>query len=65
MDVAEVAKRAGAKSVVLSHMIPMLDPPGVMEKLLAEMRTVYDGDIIVGRDLMQVPLKVRHPGRVD
>jgi len=65
MDVAEVAKRANAKTLVLTHFIPMLDAPGVLEALVGEMRAVYDGDIIIGRDLMQVPLKVRHPGRVD
>ena len=65
MDVAEVAKRAGAKSVVLSHCIPMLDAPGVLEGLVREMQAVYDGDIIIGRDLMRVPIKVRHPGRID
>ncbi len=65
MDVAEVAKRAGARTVVLSHCIPMLDAPGVLEGMVREMQSVYDGDIIIGHDLMRVPLKVRHPGRID
>jgi ribonuclease BN (tRNA processing enzyme) len=65
MDVAEVARRANAKTVVLTHFIPMLDAPGVVETLLGEMRAVYGGNIIVGRDLMEVPLEVRHPHRVD
>jgi ribonuclease BN (tRNA processing enzyme) len=64
MDVAEVARRANAKTVVLTHFIPMLDAPGVVETLLGEMRAVYGGNIIVGRDLMEVPLEVRHPHRV-
>ena len=65
MDVAEVARRANAKCVVLTHCIPMLDWPGVMERLLAEMRTVYDGHVIVGRDLMEVPLQIRYPHHID
>lgn len=65
MDVAEVARRANAKTVVLTHCISMLDAPGVMETLIGEMRAVYGGNIIVGRDLMEIPLEVRHPHRVD
>jgi ribonuclease BN (tRNA processing enzyme) len=65
MDIAEVAKRANAKSVVLTHMIPMLDWPGVMERLVNEMRAVYDGDIVIGRDLMEIPLKIRYPHTID
>lgn len=63
MDVAEVAARANARTLVLTHYIPMLEAPGVMEALLAEMRDVYRGDIIVGRDLMQIPLRVPRPHR--
>lgn len=65
MDIAEVARQANAKCVVLTHFIPMLDRPGVIEKLISEMRTVYDGDIIAGRDLMEIPMKVKYPHRID
>jgi len=65
MDVAEVAQRANARTVVLSHCIPMLDAPGVLERLVLEMRSVYAGNIIIGRDLMRVPLRVQYPHRVD
>lgn len=65
MDIAEVAKRANAKTVVLSHCIPMLDGPGVMESLVSEMRAVYDGNIVIGRDLMEVPLKISYPHKID
>ena len=65
MDVAEVAKRSGAKTVVLSHFIPMLDRPGVLEGMVHEMKQVYDGNVIIGRDLMTVPLKISHPHRID
>jgi len=65
MDIAELARRANAKCVVLTHFIPMLDAPGVIERLVGEMRTVYDGDIIAGRDLMEIAMKVNYPHRVD
>lgn len=57
MDVAEIANRAGAKTVVLTHFPPPMDAPGLMERLVGEMRGVYDGKIIVGRDLLEVPIK--------
>ncbi len=65
MDIAQVAKRANVKTVVLSHIIPMLDWPGVMEQLVSEMRSVYDGNIMIGRDLMQIPLQLRYPHKID
>jgi ribonuclease BN (tRNA processing enzyme) len=65
MDVAEVAARANAKTVVLTHCIPMLDWPGVLERLVSEMRSVYDGHIVIGRDLMTIPLDIRYPHVVD
>ncbi len=65
MDVAEVARRANAKTVVLTHFIPMLDGPGVMERLVDEMRSVFDGNIVIGRDLMEVPLSITYPHRID
>ena len=65
MDVAEVAAQANAKTLVLTHIVPMLDEPGVMERLVSDMRGVYDGNIIVGQDLMNVPLKIQYPPKID
>lgn len=65
MDIAEVARRANVRTVVLSHMIHLLDRPGVMERLVAEMKTIYDGNIVIGRDLMTLSLDVAYPHRVD
>lgn len=65
MDIAEVARRANVRTVVLSHMIHLLDRPGVMERLVAEMKTIYDGNIVIGRDLMKLSLDVAYPHRVD
>lgn len=65
MDVAEVAQQANAKTLVLTHLVPMLDEPGVMERLVREMSTVYEGNIVVGRDLLQIPLTIQHPQKID
>ena len=65
LDVAEIAARAGVRCLVLTHMIPLLDRPGVKERVLVEINKIYQGPVILGEDLMTVPLKVRHPHTVD
>ena len=56
LDVAEIAQQAGAKTLVITHMPPPLDAPGVLERMVHEMHEVYSGTIIIGRDLMEIPL---------
>ena len=65
MDVAEVAAQANAKTLVLTHFIPMLDRPGVFEQLINEIRSVYKGNVVIGRDLMEIPLHINYPHRID
>tara|TARA_R110000787_G_scaffold143488_1_gene257159 strand:+ start:48845 stop:49732 length:888 start_codon:yes stop_codon:yes gene_type:complete len=65
MDIAEIARRANVKTVVLTHFIHLLDQPGVLEQLVTEMKTVFDGNIIIGRDLMELSLSVKYPHRID
>lgn len=57
IDVAETARQAGAETLVLTHLLPQLDAPGVKERMVAEMAGVYDGRIVLGEDLMVVPLE--------
>ena len=59
LDNAETAKQAGVGTLVLTHLQPALDQFGVKEKMVAEMADIYDGEIVVGEDLMQVPLQPR------
>jgi len=65
MDVAEIAAKAGVKCLVLTHMIPLLDRPGVRERILLDIGKVYDGPVILGEDLMEIPLKIEYPYTVD
>lgn len=51
-DVAEVARRAEVRALVLSHFTPHIDTPGTRERLIAEMSRIYAGPIIWGEDLM-------------
>ena len=58
LDVAEIAKRARAKTLVVTHMPASLDEPGVLERMVHDMHGIYDGNIIVGQDLLEVPVKL-------
>ncbi|MEZ5739036.1 MAG: MBL fold metallo-hydrolase [Burkholderiaceae bacterium] len=65
MDIAEIARRANVKTVVLTHFIHLLDRPGVLEQLVCEMKAVFSGNIVVGRDLMELPSEMKLPHRID
>ena len=52
-EVGLVATRAGVRKLVLSHLVP--GGPHVTDAMwLAAVRTTFAGDVIIGRDLMEV-----------
>jgi ribonuclease BN (tRNA processing enzyme) len=53
-DNAAVARDAGVRTLVLTHLLPDLDRPGVREKALAEIREVFSGEVVWGEDLMEL-----------
>jgi len=55
-DNAGVAKRAGVKTLVLTHFLSQIDQPGVREQIVHEIREEFDGTVIWGEDLMQLTL---------
>jgi ribonuclease BN (tRNA processing enzyme) len=57
MDTAQVAQRAGVKTLVLTHMLEQIDQAGVREQIVKEVREVYDGNVVWGEDLMEIPIK--------
>lgn len=57
IDTAHVAQQARVKLLVLTHMLEQIDRPGVREDILKQMAAIYDGPIIWGEDLMEIPLK--------
>ena len=54
MDVAEVARRADVKTLVLSHVLEHIDRPGTRERLINEVASVFGGKIIWAEDLMKI-----------
>ncbi len=56
LDAARTARDAGVKTLVLVHITNQMEGPGVRERVLREAGEIYDGDIIFGEDLLEVPL---------
>ena len=55
-EVGRIATQAGVKTLVLSHLVPA-DDPSVTEQVWTDaVRTTWKGDLIVGRDLMEIAL---------
>jgi ribonuclease BN (tRNA processing enzyme) len=55
-DNAEIAKRAGAKTLVLTHLLGQIDQPSVREQIVHEIQKVFEGKVIWGEDLMRLTL---------
>jgi ribonuclease BN (tRNA processing enzyme) len=56
LDNAVIARRAGVKRLVLTHVLAHIDLPGVREQIIHEIRREFDGDVIWGEDLMQIDI---------
>ncbi|HEV8547518.1 MAG TPA: MBL fold metallo-hydrolase [Polyangiaceae bacterium] len=55
-DVGKIAAAAGVKTLVLSHLVPGDDPSLSDERWTADIRQHFDGRIIVGKDLLEIPV---------
>lgn len=53
-DVGKIATQAGVKTLVLSHFVPGDDASITDEQWSADVRKEFKGQIIVGRDLMEI-----------
>jgi ribonuclease Z len=51
---AELARRAGVKTLVLTHIPPELDSPDVRDRILAEAGEIFGGSVVWGEDLMEL-----------
>ena len=53
-ELGDIAQRAGARHLVLSHIVSATRPP---EELAADARPGYSGRVTLGDDLMAIPLR--------
>lgn len=54
MDAARAARDAGAKKLVLTHLNPGLATPGKIAAIKENASSVFDGEIIIGEDLLEI-----------
>ena len=54
LDAGRVAREAGVKMLVLSHLIPPDDPEVTSQMWADAARRNFDGEIVVGADLMEI-----------
>jgi ribonuclease BN (tRNA processing enzyme) len=64
-DNAETAKRAGVKTLVLTHLLGQIDQPRIREKIVHEIQQDYDGQVVWGEDLMQLTLAGPTIGKIE
>ena len=57
LDAARTAREAHVKTLVLVHITEQLERPGIRERVLHEAAEQFDGNIIFGEDLMDIPLE--------
>ena len=55
-DNALIAKRAGVKTLVLTHLLTQIDQPRIREQIVHEIQQVFNGKVVWGEDLMQLTL---------
>lgn len=53
-DVGKVAKTAGVKTLVLTHLVPADDPSVTDEMWRDPAKTSFNGEVIAGKDLMEL-----------
>ena len=64
LDNAEIAKEAGVGTLVLTHLSPQIDKPGIRERIVREIGQVYDGNVILGDDLMEIEVSSSSVGAI-
>ena len=65
LELAQLAKTAQVKNLVVSHVTEQMDVPGVRERIVCEMAEIYRGNIFFGEDLMEIPIGEPSPAKLD
>lgn len=56
VDNAATARRAGVRTLVLTHLLAQIDQPGTRERIVHEIQREFEGRVIWGEDLMRLTL---------
>ena len=61
LDAARTAAAAGVEKLVLIHLTEQITRPGIRERMVAEAAAEFGGTVILGEDLMEIPLDPIRP----
>ncbi len=64
MELARLGAECGAKSIVITHVTEQIDQPGVRERLVKEMASVFKGNLFFGEDGMEIPPRAPSAARL-
>ena len=64
-DNAVTAKKAGVKTLVLTHLLAQIDQPRVREQIVQEIRQEFDGKVVWGEDLMQLTFTLPQVAKIE
>ncbi len=53
-DNAQVAQKAGVKTLVLTHLLAQIDQPRIREQIVHEIQQTFTGKVVWGEDLMKI-----------
>lgn len=56
LDAAHTARDAGVGTLVLVHLTEQMERPGIRERIVREAGEIFEGHIIVGEDLLDIPV---------
>jgi ribonuclease Z len=62
---ALTARRAGVKTLVLTHALGQIDQPRIREQIVHEIQQEFPGKVIWGEDLMQLTLAAPVVGKIE
>lgn len=65
IELAELAQSANVRNLVLSHVTPQFDRPGMRERVVREVGEVFKGDVFFGEDLMEIPFTSPAASKLD
>ena len=65
LELADIAQRAGVRTLVLSHITGQIDRPGIRERVIAEIARIYEGAIVLAQDLLELPINGVSEARID
>jgi ribonuclease BN (tRNA processing enzyme) len=64
-DNAAIAKRAGVKVLVLTHLLDQIDQPTIREQIVHEIQQEFEGKVVWGEDLMRLGLTGTRVGGIE